>query len=206
MLPRVFEMFTQADATLERSRGGLGLGLALARQLIEMHGGSVTARSEGLGRGSEFTVQLPGIVVEAPRPAPAPATPAPGIARVLVVDDNRDAALSLEMLFGLHGIDVHIAHDGPTAIRKAAAGGYDAILLDIGMPAMNGYDVCREMRRQPWGAAVPILAMTGWGQEEDRRKSKEAGFDDHLVKPVDHASLLAALGRRLAAAPPERIH
>ncbi len=196
-LSTVFEMFAQADASIERARGGLGIGLGLARQLVEMHGGTLTAASDGLGRGSEFVIRLPDVVRDAPparvrRPAPS-AGGLRHLRRVLVVDDNLDAAHGLRLALELHGLEVVVAHDGRQALVEAAVHTPDAVLLDIGLPGMNGYDVCRELRRQPWGARAVILAMTGWGQQEDRRRSSEAGFDAHLVKPVEHETLLDAL-------------
>jgi two-component system CheB/CheR fusion protein len=203
-LATAFEMFTQADSSIERTRGGLGIGLGLARQLVEMHGGSLTAASAGPGLGSEFVIRLPGVVRAAPptrirRPLPS-VEALRHFQRVLVVDDNVDAANGLRMALELHGLDVVVAHDGRQALREAAARPPDAVVLDIGLPGLNGYDVCRELRRQPWGAAAVILAMTGWGQQEDRRKSKDAGFDAHLVKPVEHDALIEAL--TMAVRPP----
>jgi PAS domain S-box-containing protein len=200
-LATAFEMFTQADSSIERTRGGLGIGLGLARQLVEMHGGSLTALSAGTGQGSEFVIRLPGVVRDAPptrirRPAPS-VEALRTVRRVLVVDDNLDAAHGLRMALELYGLEVVVAHDGRQALAEAAARPPDAVVLDIGLPGLNGYDVCRELRRQPWGAAAVILAMTGWGQQEDRRKSKDAGFDAHLVKPVEHDALIEALAAAL---------
>ncbi len=197
MLPQVFEAFTQIDRSLERSQGGLGIGLTLVKRLVEMHGGSVTAHSEGLGRGSEFVVCLP-VLAEKPEPGPTPVKPAAEAVlamarRVLVVDDNRDSALSLAMLLRLTGCETWTAHDGVEAVETAAAYKPDVILLDIGMPRMNGYEACRTIREQPWGKSIMMVALTGWGQDEDRRLSREAGFDSHLVKPVDHAALMRLL-------------
>lgn len=199
MLCQVFQMFSQVDRTLERSRGGLGIGLSIVKQLVEMHGGTVEAHSEGLGRGSEFLVRLPTL---APFAAGAPQT-ADGSAaarttrkRLLVADDNQDAAASLGMLLELQGNEVRIVHDGQAAVEAAAEFRPHVILLDIGMPRLNGYDACRQIREQAWNSEVILIALTGWGQEEDRRRSLEAGFDYHLVKPVEPAELeklLAAL-------------
>jgi PAS domain S-box-containing protein len=210
MVPRVFEMFAQADSSLERARGGLGLGLTLARELVEMHGGSLTAASDGLGRGSEFTITLPHAVGAAPSLAGGPETPrAAPIRRILIVDDNRDAATSLQLLLSLDGLDVDLAFSGADALERSAVTAYDAVLLDIGMPGMNGYDVCRTLRARAGGSRLAILAMTGWGQAADRARSGAAGFDEHLVKPVDHEVLLAALARAVgvrssSAASPSR--
>lgn len=181
----LFSLFFQADRTIDRSDGGLGIGLALVRSLVEMHGGSVEARSAGRGQGSEFAVRLPQVVEE-----PAPAGPlasrlAEGMppARILVVDDNQDAARTLGMLLSVMGHEVSLAHDGDRAVEAALAERPDAIFLDIGLPKRNGYEVCEFLRSQ--GMVKPlIVAMTGYGQEEDRRRSDEAGFDEHLVKPV----------------------
>jgi CheY-like chemotaxis protein len=198
MLPRVFELFTQVEGSLERSHGGLGIGLSLVRRLVEMHGGTVEARSEGLGKGSEFVVRLPALARPADEQPPAPGNDAEAAAptrRILVVDDNRDSALSLAMMLSLMGNETRTAHDGPEGLEAAAAFRPDVLLLDIGLPKMNGYDVCRRLRDQPWGKSIVIVALTGWGQEEDRRRSREAGFDHHLVKPVDPPVLEALLAR-----------
>jgi PAS domain S-box-containing protein len=200
-LRRIFEMFTQLDAGLERSRDGLGIGLTLAKRLAELHGGSLTVASEGPGRGSEFTVTLP-IGDAAPaeragsehRPADAPAR-----RRVLVVDDNRDSAESLAMLLSIGGDEVRAGFDGYEAIRVAAQWRPDVVLLDIGMPGLSGYDVARRLRANPWGRDVVLVAMTGWGAENDKRRARDAGFDHHLTKPIDPAEvrrILAELRRR----------
>jgi PAS domain S-box-containing protein len=192
MLPRVFDLFTQGDRSLEKSHGGLGIGLTIVKRLVEMHGGRVEARSEGHGQGSEFIVRLPVALSvvhdEAGEGDARPARPAPRH-RILVVDDSVDAASSLAMMLRLMGNEVRIAHDGLEGIAVAAAYGPDVILLDIGMPRLNGFDACRRIREQPWGQGMFIVALTGWGQEEDKRRSQEAGFDDHLVKPVEPAAL-----------------
>ena len=198
MLPGIFEMFAQVDRSLERSQGGLGIGLTLVRRLVEMHGGTIEARSEGIGRGSEFVVRLP---VRGERPEPArpefrPAgreRPAPAPRRILVVDDNHDAARSLARLLKLAGNEVQTAGDGREAVVAAAAFRPDAVLLDIGLPVLNGYDAARQIRAQPWGGDMVLIALTGWGQDEDRRRSREAGFDHHLVKPVDTDTMMRLL-------------
>jgi CheY-like chemotaxis protein len=203
MLPRIFEMFTQGDRTLQRAQGGLGIGLTLVRRLVEMHGGRVEAFSAGRGRGSTFTVRLPLAVVNLERPQTEEApeegqqSPAMGRQRILVVDDNVDSAQSLALLLQLTGNEVRTAHDGPTALEVAAAFVPDLVLLDIGLPGMNGLDVGRKIRAMPQLRDTVLIAQTGWGQVEDRRRSAEAGFHAHLVKPVDLAALqtmLAALG------------
>jgi signal transduction histidine kinase/CheY-like chemotaxis protein len=199
-LESIFDMFSQVDKTLERSQAGLGIGLTLAKRLVELHGGSLEAHSAGLGQGSELVVRLPA-VLEQPRPQP-PAEPAdepaaPNRRRILVVDDNPDSAESLATLLSLKGNETHTASDGQEAVEAAARLQPDVILLDIGMPNMNGYEACRRIRQQPGGDGVVIIALTGWGQDEDRRRSSEAGFDEHLVKPLDPAvlmKLLAATG------------
>ena len=203
MLPRLFEMFSQAKPALERAQGGLGIGLALVRGLVEMHGGCVTARSDGPGTGSEFAVHLP-LAESPPRqelPAPSAAdVPRPPACRILVADDNRDAADSLAMMLELMGNAVRTANDGQEAVEVAAEFRPDVALLDIGMPRMNGYEAARRMRAEPWGRGLVIVALTGWGQEEDRRRSREAGFDVHLVKPVDPAAIEKVLLERTATA------
>jgi PAS domain S-box-containing protein len=204
MLPAVFELFTQVDRTLERSQGGLGIGLTLVKRLVEMHDGSVTARSDGPGRGSEFTVRLPMLVEDAEAGATVEqlvvdSGPAPSPLRILVVDDNLDSGDSLAQILRLRGHVTWMVHDGLAAVEFAEAHRPDVILLDIGMPKLNGYDACRAIRARDWGRDTTIIALTGWGQDDDRRKSAEAGFDEHLVKPVNHAELgrlLAAVGRK----------
>jgi PAS domain S-box-containing protein len=193
----VFDMFTQVDKTLERSQGGLGIGLTLVKRLVELHGGTVEARSEGPGRGSEFVVRLP-VIDKAPRlPKPVVGEPATnGRRRILIVDDNRDNANSLSLLLELAGNEVHTAHDGVEGIEAARRLQPDVILLDIGMPRLNGYDACRRIREEPWAAKTVIVALTGWGQEADRRKSSEAGFDAHLTKPADPTELQTVLARQ----------
>jgi signal transduction histidine kinase/CheY-like chemotaxis protein len=191
-LASIFEMFEQVDSRLERTRGGLGIGLTLVKRLVELHGGEIAARSAGVGTGSEFIVRL-NVVAKSPTAAPAPAEPtnhAPTQRRrILVTDDNRDAADSLAMLLRVSGHDVDVAYEGADAIKKAESWRPEVMLLDIGMPEMNGYDVCRTIRQAPWGKDVRIVALTGWGQDQDRRSTREAGFDSHLVKPVDAAVL-----------------
>ncbi|MBX9584219.1 MAG: PAS domain-containing protein [Gemmataceae bacterium] len=190
MLPHVFEMFTQVDRNLERSQGGLGIGLSIVKRLVEMHGGGVTARSDGPGMGSEFVVRLPVVLsVVPPQDEEGEATRPTARRRILVVDDNVDAAMSLAMMLDLMGSEARTAHDGVEALDVAAAFRPDLILLDIGMPRMNGYDTARHIREQAWGKGVVLVALTGWGQDEDRRKSKEAGFDAHMTKPIEPAAL-----------------
>jgi signal transduction histidine kinase/CheY-like chemotaxis protein len=197
MLTRIFEMFTQADGAPERAPGGLGIGLTLCQRLVDLHGGSIAARSAGLGQGSEFVVRLPAVLTPTKPRRPVdggdnPAVPARSL-RILVVDDNRDAAATLAMLLRIMGHDVRTAHDGAEAVALAADARPDAVLLDIGLPKLNGFEAARRIREQPGGAEVVLLATTGWGQETDRRRSREAGFDHHLVKPVDPAVLMKLL-------------
>jgi PAS domain S-box-containing protein len=194
MLPKVFDMFTQVDRTLERSQGGLGIGLTLVQRLVDLHGGTVQASSQGIGKGSEFVIRLP--IVASPEPSLAPsageAAPAPA-RRFLVVDDNEDAANSLAELLRLTGNEAHVAYDGLDAVAAAAWFQPNVVLLDIGLPKLNGYEAARKMREEPWGQGMKLVALTGWGQAEDRRKSQAAGFDVHLVKPVDFATLMKLL-------------
>ncbi len=206
VLPTVFDLFTQAERTLDRAEGGLGIGLTLVRQLTEMHDGTVEAFSEGPGRGSEFVVRLP-LLAEAdtaadggaPRAAAPAARGAPR--RILVVDDNRDSADTLATLLRLVGNDVRTAHDGRQALEVAAAYQPDLVLLDIGLPGLNGYEVAWQLRTEPGYGRAVLVALTGYGGEEDRRRSLAAGFDDHMVKPVDFDALQTLLGSLEAPAP-----
>jgi len=194
-LPRLFEMFVQVDTSLERSRDGLGIGLTLVKTLVEMHGGSIEARSDGPGRGSEFEVRLP-LLAESAQPASIATTAKPVAAvrrRVLIVDDSEDGAESLSLLLQVSGFETHKACDGVEAVETAERLKPDAILLDIGLPRLNGYEVCRRVRALPWGDTLTLIALTGWGQEDDRRKSHDAGFDGHLVKPVEFPALMSLL-------------
>jgi CheY-like chemotaxis protein len=195
-LPRLFQMFSQVDHSLEKSHGGLGIGLTLAKRLVEMHGGRIEARSEGLGKGAEFVIRLP-VVLEASQPqvsAERNETPAPKSSlRILIVDDNRDSADSLGMLLQIMGNDIRMAHDGQEGVDVAEEFRPDVVLLDIGLPKLNGYEACRRIRKQPWGSSVVLIALTGWGQDDDRRRSHEAGFDHHMVKPVDPQALMGLL-------------
>lgn len=203
-LPNLFNMFSQVHGR-ERSAAGLGIGLALVRNLVDMHGGRVTAESEGNGRGSRFQVFLPvqqtNDQVEPSAPA-APPTELQPNARVLVVDDNRDACTALAMLLEITGNTVRTAYDGLEAVNLAETFRPQLILMDIGMPILDGYEATRRIRTQPWAADATIVALTGWGQENDRQRSREAGCDDHLVKPVNRTDLDALL-RRLKPFPAE---
>jgi CheY-like chemotaxis protein len=190
-------MFSQAAPALDRSQGGLGIGLSLVRGLVEMHGGTVVAQSDGPGKGSEFTVRLP---LASPLPAHEPqraefTAKTPGAScKVLVADDNPDSAASLAGLLQMMGNEVRSAYDGQEAVEAAQSYQPDVVLLDIGMPRLNGYDAARLIREQPWGKPMILVALTGWGQEEDKRRSREAGFDAHMTKPVDPQSLVKFLG------------
>ena len=195
-LPTIFEMFSQVEGALSRSQGGLGIGLCLVKRLVKMHGGSVEAQSGGPGQGSEFVVRLP-IVVEQTYPRQASddgdkAQPTSDL-RILVVDDNRDAAESLAMLLKMMGNSIHTAHDGEEAVTAAREFQPNVVLCDIGLPKLNGYEACRQMKAQAWDKNMILIAMTGWGQDDDRRKSEEAGFDHHMVKPVDPQALMKLL-------------
>jgi signal transduction histidine kinase len=187
MLPRIFNLFVQADNSLERKQQGLGIGLTLVKVLVEMHGGRITAQSSGAGKGAEFTVTLP-ILAEPPKSLhqshEKSAFPARK-RRILVVDDNRDAAVSLAMLLKLQGHDVDTAHDGEAAVSRAETMQPEIILLDIGLPQLNGYEVARKVRSTDWGRGMTLVALTGWGHDDDRKRSHDAGFDHHLLKPVD---------------------
>jgi len=205
-LSQIFEMFYQADQSLERTTGGLGLGLTLARRLVQMHGGSLEARSAGAGRGSEFVLRLP-VLADAALPAtagdakPVEATSEPVRVRALVADDNEDTAETFAVLLGLHGHEAVVAHDGETALEVAERFRPQVVLLDIGMPRVNGYDVARRIREKPWGKDILLIATTGWSQPEDRQRTREAGFDVHLVKPVEPDALMTLLAERLKNAP-----
>jgi CheY-like chemotaxis protein len=193
-------MFAQVDESFERTNGGLGIGLTLVRRLVEMHGGTVVAKSAGLGQGSEFVVTLPLAPTRAVAPPIGAGNGAAASAqrmRMLVVDDNGDSAESLALLLSLAGHETHIARDGPEALTRADALRPDAVLLDLGLPGLSGYEVCKRLRVEPWARAIPIIAITGWGQADDRRRSKEAGFDAHLVKPVVLDELTALLEESL---------
>ena len=199
-LPRLFQKFSQVEPAIERSQGGLGLGLALVHGIVALHNGRVEARSAGVGRGSEFIVRLPVAAVSADSLPPAKPTvddtPRPLVSRrVLVVDDNHDSAESLALLLRLAGHLVETAHDGEAALEVAERLQPDAILLDLGMPRLNGYEVCERIRARPWGQAVLMVAQTGWGQAQDRARTRDAGFDAHLTKPIDPAVVQAMLVR-----------
>jgi signal transduction histidine kinase/ActR/RegA family two-component response regulator len=207
VMPALFTMFSQVNSAIDRAEGGLGIGLALVKGLVALHGGRVEVRSEGLGRGSEFIVHLPHKVL-----APADARieePADGAAnatavrrgRVLVADDNRDAAESLGLVLRFMGYEVLITYGGAEALQVAARERPRAAIIDIGMPGMSGHEVARRMRREAWGKHAVLIALTGWGQEADKQAARAAGFDDHLTKPVDPDDVEAVLTRLLNDAP-----
>jgi CheY-like chemotaxis protein len=208
VIPGLFTMFSQVNSAVDRAEGGLGIGLALVKGLVALHGGRVEARSEGLGRGSEFIVVLPHRVL-------APAEPASGEpeitathaqterrARVLVVDDNRDAAESLALVLGLAGYDVVTAFGGAEALEVGARDRPQAVILDIGMPGMSGHEAARRMRLEAWGRHAALVALTGWGQDQDKQAARAAGFDAHLTKPVDPEAVERVLTDLLAAGAP----
>jgi len=189
LLPRIFDLFTQLDRRSDHALSGLGIGLALVRRLLEMHGGTISARSEGAGTGSEFVIRLPLLAETAMRPeaendAQQPELPAIP-RRILLADDNADALESLATVLRLRGHEVFSASDGAIALEAASRHVPEVALLDIGMPLLDGYEVARRIRAQEWGKAMTLVALTGWGQDADRRRSREAGFDTHLVKPLD---------------------
>jgi CheY-like chemotaxis protein/two-component sensor histidine kinase len=193
-LPTIFEMFTRGDGAQARAPKGLGIGLALARGLVEMHGGTIDARSEGPGRGSEFTVRVP--LIEPPAHAQRVSDTAAKLAgrRILVIDDNLDAAETLALVLKTLGAEVRVADSGFAGLDVYRAYRPEVVLLDIGMPGMDGYEVARRIRADASGSRTSLVALTGWGQDEHRQKAREAGFDHHLVKPAEIPALQALLG------------
>jgi CheY-like chemotaxis protein/two-component sensor histidine kinase len=203
VMPGLFTMFSQVNSAVDRAEGGLGIGLALVKGLVALHGGRVEVRSEGLGRGSEFIVHLPnrllapeGARIEEPHHGAANAS-AVRRDRLLVVDDNRDAAESLGLVLRFMGYEVSIAYSGAEALELAAHERPRAAIIDIGMPGMSGHELARRMRREAWGRHAVLVALTGWGQEADKQAALAAGFDDHLTKPVDPDTVEALLAKRL---------
>jgi signal transduction histidine kinase len=200
VLPRIFDLFVQSDRALDRAEGGLGIGLTLARNLVEMHRGSVTASSGGLGKGSEFVVRIPALPYRGANRSEVGkkheiGPPSPSARRrVLIVDDNVDAAQSLAMLLQLYEHNVRVVHDGKSALVEVSTSRPEVVFLDIGLPGMNGYQVASELRSK-YGREILLVAMTGYGHEEDRRRSQEAGFDGHLVKPVELNSIIEFIKR-----------
>jgi signal transduction histidine kinase len=194
--PKIFELFTQVHSKSERAQGGLGIGLALVRRLTEMHGGTVSAHSDGPGRGAEFTVRLPVMAVPVERiPSSRKDEKVPSIEpmRIVVADDNQDAAEALSLQLQLSGHEVRTANDGVEALELAKAFGPDVMLLDLGMPKMDGYEVARQIRQEAEDRRIALVALTGWGQQQDRERTAAAGFDAHLVKPVAEAQLFKTL-------------
>jgi PAS domain S-box-containing protein len=206
-IPGLFTMFSQVNSAIDRAEGGLGIGLALVKGLVALHGGQVSASSEGLGRGSEFTVRLPqGLVSPESASRDAMASPAkPAVERkrgkVLVADDNRDAAATLAAVLEMAGYEVVIAYSGEEALEVGARARPQVVLLDIGMPGMTGYETARRMRLEAWGRRALLIAVTGWGQDDDKRKAQSAGFDQHLTKPVDPDEIETVLAAYLSSAP-----
>jgi CheY-like chemotaxis protein len=185
LLPRMFDLFVQGERGLDRAQGGLGLGLTLVRRLVDLHKGTVSATSPGPGRGSEFEIRLPLAAADATTAkAPSATAVTAGQYRVLVVDDNRDSAETMSILVGLWGHDVRVAHDAEEAMEAAAAHRPQVALLDLGLPLVSGYEIAEQLRAVPGLEHVILIAMTGYGQEEDRRRTREAGFAHHLTKPV----------------------
>jgi CheY-like chemotaxis protein/two-component sensor histidine kinase len=200
MLPKIFDMFAQLDSSTQRTQGGLGIGLSIAQRLVEMHGGTLEARSEGLGKGSEFVVELPlhdtATAQDAAPVEPPHAQSNERSLRVLVADDNEDAAATLAMVLEMKGHQVRTAHDGVEAVQIAERFKPEVAVLDIGMPRLDGYEVCKRLRAQPHGRDMLIVALTGWGQTEDKQRSGNAGFDHHLVKPANVGALEELLSSR----------
>jgi CheY-like chemotaxis protein/two-component sensor histidine kinase len=204
LLPRVFDLFAQGGRTIDRSQGGLGIGLAIVKSLVHLHGGTVSAHSEGAGRGSEFCVRLPAPSDdEAPCSSgpPRPSTASPPVKRrkVLVVDDNVDAAELLAEALRELGCDTEVAHDGASALDSVGRIRPEVVFLDIGLPVMDGYELARRVRAQPALAGVRLVAVTGYGQESDRKRGREAGIDEHVVKPIDLEQLPTLLGEAAKA-------
>ena len=198
----IFDMFAQSDVVVSRALGGLGIGLSLAKRFTEMHGGTIEAKSDGPGLGSEFIMRLP--IVTKPQQvrqsaAETPAASAPG-QRILVVDDNRDAADTLSTLLAADGFSVSTAYDGNSAVERFREQKPDVIVMDIGLPGIDGYEAVRQIRKEPGGKEILMIALTGWGQESARQQAAEAGYDHHLVKPVDLNILRGWIGRGASAA------
>jgi len=199
----VFDLFVQGERSLDRSEGGLGIGLTLVKRLVSLHGGTVSVHSEGPGRGSEFAISIPALAQSAVPPETQPAvtvTPARRPSRVLIVDDNRDSADTLAALLEAWGHDVRTLYDGPSVVTAVAEFQPKVVLLDIGLPKMNGYEVAAQLRKSATGRSLILVAFTGYGQDEDRRRVSEAGFDYHLVKPLEPVELQKILDSVIADA------
>jgi CheY-like chemotaxis protein len=197
LVPKIFEMFSQVGRPLDRPSAGLGIGLALVRTLVELHGGSVSAESQGRGTGTTVSVRLPALEATPSADAAAPRVELPGLApsRILVVDDNADAADALAFMLRAAGHDVNTANDGLEALSVSAAFRPQIVLLDLGMPNLNGYATAHRMREEPWGQDIVLVALTGWGQPKDRDRTSRAGFNAHLVKPVGVEELFGTLAQ-----------
>jgi CheY-like chemotaxis protein len=195
MLPQVFDLFAQGEAVNDRAHGGLGIGLALARRLIEMHQGTITVQSDGPGKGSLFTITIPVCDAAAARPLTVSNEVPRFASRAVIIDDNRDAARAMSMLIEQLGGATRIAHDAASGLEAVQQFQPDIVFLDIGMPGTDGYEACRQLRRLPSQEKVVIVAVTGWGQSQDKQRALDAGFDAHLVKPVDPALLTRVLAR-----------
>jgi len=203
MQEHIFEMFAQVNRSMETGGGGLGIGLTLVKSLVEMHGGTIEVHSDGANQGSQFTVLLPAeLLVLGTGPPASEELSAVAVTRrrVLVVDDNRDAAETLAAMVGLLGHEIRIAYDGAEAVATAEAWLPEVILMDIGMPRLNGYEAARQIRAAGWGREMLLIATTGWGQDDDRRRTREAGFDYHLVKPVEQTVVQELLAGSCEAA------
>jgi CheY-like chemotaxis protein len=211
MLNKIFDMFTRSDRDIEKTHPGLGIGLSLVKSIVEMHGGAVMAVSDPVQRGTQIRVQLPlarvaAAIASAPVPAASPPSlESPMAQRVLVVDDNRDAANLLGVFLDALGNDVRVAHDGREAIQVAQEFLPSVVLMDLGMPIMNGYSAARHIREQSWGQEMLLVALSGWGQDVYRQRAKEAGFDHHLVKPADPVDLERILTGMAASAPDKAV-
>ena len=197
ILPTVFDLFARAARDPERAQGGLGIGLFLSRRLVEMHAGTITGQSPGKDQGSTFTIRLTLAAGRGPTVDERPEEPRAEITgrRILIVDDNEEAAELLAILLGLRGHQTRIAYDGPSALAVAASFGPDVAFLDIGLPGMSGHELARRFRADPALAGTLLIALTGWGGQEDRRRTREAGFDHHLTKPADAASIEGILAQ-----------
>jgi two-component system CheB/CheR fusion protein len=199
LIPHVFDLFVQGDTSLDRTRGGLGIGLTLVRRLVELHGGRVSVRSAGVGQGSEFIVRLPALPPQLPEPAAVETSPAAVAGgrklKVLIVEDNQDAAESLALVLDLWGHDSRVVFDGAAALEVAEQYVPDVIISDLGLPGMDGYQLAGHLREHPRFGRAVLIALSGYGQEEDKRRALDAGFDHHFVKPPDLAELAELLGR-----------